>query len=58
MKVTIDGMTFEGSEDEIERVVRKCKPQAVAGRLDAYEIPVVKDPYESVVVGLRPGRVV
>ena len=23
MKVTIDGMTFEGSEEEIERVVKK-----------------------------------
>lgn len=31
MKVTIDGMTFEGSEEEIERVVHKYRPVVVTG---------------------------
>lgn len=34
MKVTVDGMTFEGSEDEIERVVQKYRPPTVSTRID------------------------
>lgn len=34
MKVTIDGMTFEGSEDEIERIVQKYRPPTVTAHVD------------------------
>lgn len=34
MKVTIDGMTFEGTEEEIERIVQKYRPQRVSTRIE------------------------
>lgn len=33
MKVTVDGMTFEGTEEEIERIVQRYRPPTVSTRV-------------------------
>lgn len=59
MKVTIDGMTFEGSEDEIEKVVKRYRPDTMSVYASPPGQPRGSNwPEEPTVIGLRPGRVV
>ena len=46
MKVTIDGITYEGSEDEIERVVERHAPCLPCQANRSSGTPVPESPYE------------
>lgn len=46
MKVTIDGITYEGSEDEIERVVQRHAPLLPSQMSRSSGTPVPESPYE------------
>ena len=46
MKVTIDGITYEGSEDEIERVVQRHAPLLQSQMSRSSWTPVPESPHE------------
>ena len=46
MKVTIDGITYEGSEDEIERVVQRHAPLLPSQMNRSSWTPVPESPHE------------